>query len=109
MKDMIITGGFNVYPCDIEDVLTQHPEVYECAVVGAPSEQWGETPVAFVVPRADTQAEAHALREWLNVRVGKTQRVADVRLVAFLPRSEIGKVLKRQLREQYVQMAANAH
>jgi acyl-CoA synthetase (AMP-forming)/AMP-acid ligase II len=107
MKDMIITGGFNVYPCDIEDVLTQHPDVYECAVVGAPSEQWGETPVAFVVPRADTQPEAQALREWLNGRVGKTQRVADVRLVGFLPRSEIGKVLKRQLREQYVQMTAN--
>jgi acyl-CoA synthetase (AMP-forming)/AMP-acid ligase II len=109
MKDMIITGGFNVYPCDIEGVLTQHPEVHECAVVGAPSEQWGETPVAFVVPRADTQPDAQALREWLNTRVGKTQRVADVRLVEFLPRSEIGKVLKRQLREQYVQMTAVPH
>ena len=109
MKDMIITGGFNVYPCDIEDVLTQHPEVYECAVVGAPSEQWGETPVAFVVARADTQPQPQALREWLNARVGKTQRVADVRLVDALPRSEIGKVLKRQLREHYVQMTAVPH
>lgn len=106
MKDMIITGGFNVYPCDIEGVLTQHPDVHECAVVGAPSEQWGETPVAFVVPRADAQSEAQALLEWLNTRVGKTQRVVDVRLVEFLPRSEIGKVLKRQLREQYAQMTA---
>ena len=109
MKDMIITGGFNVYPCDIEDILVHHPQVYECAVVGAPSEQWGETPVAFVVTRSDTQPDAQAMREWLNSRVGKTQRVADVRLVESLPRSEIGKVLKRQLREQYVQMTAAPH
>jgi acyl-CoA synthetase (AMP-forming)/AMP-acid ligase II len=111
MKDMIITGGFNVYPSDIEDVLSQHPQVLECAVVGAPSEQWGETPVAFVVPRSGgpAHAQAQALREWLNARVGKTQRVADVRWVEALPRSEIGKVLKRQLREHYVQMTDAPH
>ena len=101
-KDMIITGGFNVYPSDIEEKLVQHPDVQECAVVGVPSEQWGETPVAFVVPRSGTSAQAQVLREWLNARVGKTQRVADVRLVDALPRSEIGKVLKRQLRDEYV-------
>jgi acyl-CoA synthetase (AMP-forming)/AMP-acid ligase II len=102
MKDMIITGGFNVYPSDIESVLAQHPQVGECAVIGAPSEQWGETPVAYVVPRPGAQADAGALREWLNARVGKTQRVAELRLVESLPRSEIGKVLKRALREQYL-------
>jgi acyl-CoA synthetase (AMP-forming)/AMP-acid ligase II len=105
MKDMIITGGFNVYPSDIEGVLQQHPQVAECAVVGVPSEQWGETPVAYVVPRAGVQPAAAELREWLNTRVGKTQRVADLRTVERLPRSEIGKVLKRQLREQYLQAA----
>jgi acyl-CoA synthetase (AMP-forming)/AMP-acid ligase II len=104
MKDMIITGGFNVYPSDIEAMLIQHPLVQECAVVGVPSQEWGETPVAYVVLRTSTQAEPQALREWLNARVGKTQRVADVRLIESLPRSEIGKVLKRQLREQYVQI-----
>lgn len=106
MKDMVITGGFNVYPSDIEGVLVQHPQVAECAVVGVPSAQWGETPVAYVVPTTDTQAEAEVLREWLNARVGKIQRVADLRLVDQLPRSEIGKVLKRQLREQYLQTSA---
>ena len=102
-KDMIITGGFNVYPSDIEEVLAQHPHVAECAVVGVPSEQWGETPVAYVVPRAGTEPQAGAeLRDWLNARVGKTQRVAALHWVEHLPRSEIGKVLKRQLREQYL-------
>ena len=102
-KDMIITGGFNVYPSDIESVLLQHPQVAECAVIGVPSEQWGETPVAYVVPRSGTQPTATELREWLNTRVGKTQRVADLWLAERLPRSEIGKVLKRTLREQYLQ------
>lgn len=102
IKDMIITGGFNVYPSDIEGVLAQHPAVAECAVIGVPSEQWGETPVAYVVPRPGTHPPAQELREWLNTRVGKTQRVAELRLVEQLPRSEIGKVLKRTLREQYL-------
>jgi len=101
MKDMIITGGFNVYPSDIESALAQHPQVGECAVVGVPSEQWGETPVAYVVPKYGERPDVQELREWLNARVGKTQRVAELRLVDSLPRSEIGKVLKRALREQY--------
>lgn len=108
-KDMIISGGFNVYPSDIEGVLAQHPQVAECAVVGVPSEQWGETPVAYVVPRAGAQPVAGELRDWLNTRVGKTQRVADLRLAERLPRSEIGKVLKRELRAQYLQAAPAAH
>ena len=102
-KDMIISGGFNIYPSDIEAVLAQHPQVAECAVIGVPSEQWGETPVAYVVPRAGAQPAATELRDWLNTRVGKTQRVADLRLADQLPRSEIGKVLKRALRDEYVQ------
>lgn len=109
MKDMIITGGFNVYPSDIEGELIQHPQVGECAVVGVPSEQWGETPVAYVVPGAGSHPVAGELREWLNARVGKTQRVAEVLLVEQLPRSEIGKVLKRQLREQYLQSSSAPH
>ena len=100
-KDMIITGGFNVYPSDIESVLLQHPEVRECAVVGVPSEAWGETPVAYVVAQPGSTPAAAALQDWLNSRVGKTQRVAEVVLTEQLPRSEIGKVLKRELRELY--------
>ena len=74
----------------------------DVAVVGVPSEQWGETPVAFVVRRAGDATHAEALREWLNARVGKTQRLADLQLVDELPRSAIGKVLKRELRDRWV-------
>ena len=98
-KDMIISGGFNIYPSDLESLLREHPAVLESAVVGVPSEAWGETPVAFVVAREGQAVEAQALKEWLNAKVGKTQRLSDLRLVEALPRSAIGKVLKRELRD----------
>lgn len=97
-KDMIISGGFNIYPSDLEAVLRQHPDVADVAVVGVPSADWGETPVAFVVSRG---ADAAALKEFANERVGKTQRISDVRLIDELPRSHIGKILKRELRDAY--------
>lgn len=100
-KDMIISGGFNIYPSDLEAQLREHPAVAEVAVVGVPSEQWGETPVAFVVRRAGDATPGDALRDWINARVGKTQRIADVVLLDELPRSAIGKVLKRELRDRY--------
>lgn len=97
-KDMIISGGFNIYPSDLEAVARQHPEVEDVAVVGVPSEDWGETPVAFVV---SGNASAEEIKAFVNARVGKTQRLADVRLTTELPRSHIGKVLKRELRDSY--------
>jgi len=100
-KDMVISGGFNIYPSDLEAELRQHPAVADVAVVGVPSEQWGETPVAFVVRRAGHGDSADAIRAWMNERVGKTQRLADLQLIDELPRSAIGKVLKRELRDAY--------
>ncbi len=100
LKDMIISGGFNLYPSDLEALLRQHPAVEDVAVVGVPSEQWGETPVAFVVRRTGHDTSADALREWHNERSGKTQRLAALQFVSELPRSAIGKVLKRELRER---------
>ena len=100
-KDMIISGGFNVYPSDLEAVLVQHAAVQEAAVVGVPSREWGETPVGFVVLQAGRSDEAEQIRGWTNQRLGKTQRLAALQIVAALPRSAIGKVLKRELREQY--------
>jgi long-chain acyl-CoA synthetase len=100
-KDMIISGGFNIYPSDLEAEIVQHEAVLEAAVVGVPSEQWGETPVAFVALRPGAQVGADALRTWVNDRLGKTQRLADLRIVESLPRSHIGKVLKRELRDGY--------
>ncbi len=104
-KDMVISGGFNIYPSDLEAVLHQHPQVAEAAVVGVPSEAWGETPVAYVVlrevaPSAVALSEAELLA-WCNARVGKTQRLHALVVVPQLPRSDIGKVLKRELRERY--------
>ncbi len=99
-KDMLISGGLNVYPSDLEEVLRQHPAVADVAVAGVPSARWGETPVAFVVPAPGAQIDEDAVCSWANTRLGKAQRLAAVQFVDSLPRSEVGKVLKRQLREQ---------
>ena len=107
-KDMIISGGFNIYPSDLEQVLTGHPQVAEAAVVGVASDRWGETPIALVVLKADAAIEAEALRAWANERLGKTQRLAALSLVPSLPRSAIGKVLKRELRDQYAALVPNS-
>ena len=73
----------------------------DASVFGVPSEQWGETPVACVVAREGAAITAEALRTWANAQVSKTQRLSALRLVAELPRSAIGKVLKRELRDLY--------
>jgi acyl-CoA synthetase (AMP-forming)/AMP-acid ligase II len=100
-KDMIISGGFNVYPSDLEAVLRDHADVADVAVVGVPSTQWGETPVAFVVAKNGAALEPSDLLAWTNARLGKLQRLAAVEFVDCLPRSAIGKVLKRELRAAY--------
>lgn len=100
-KDMIITGGFNVYPSDLEAELAKHPAVAESAVVGIPSREWGETPAAFIVLREGRTETADELKTWMNARVGKTQRLTFASVVDVLPRSSIGKVLKRQLRDEF--------
>ncbi|WP_116378777.1 class I adenylate-forming enzyme family protein [Cupriavidus taiwanensis] len=99
-KDMIISGGFNIYPSDLEAVVREHPAVSDVSVVGVPSERWGETPVAFVALRADGGASAQQVLAWANERLGKTQRLAQIHEVESLPRSAIGKVLKRELRDR---------
>lgn len=96
-KDMIISGGFNIYPSDLEAVLLQHPGVVEAAVIGAPSEEWGETPVGFVVMRDGVAGDE--VLAFVNAKVGKTQRLNRLVETDELPRSAIGKVLKRELRD----------
>jgi long-chain acyl-CoA synthetase len=100
-KDLIISGGFNVYPSDLEARLFNHEAVSDAAVVGVPSRQWGETPVAFVVLKAGNTISAEALRTQINAQLGKTQRISSIQIVDALPRSHIGKVLKRELRDSY--------
>ena len=97
-KDMILSGAQNIYPADIEQVMGAHPDVIEVAVIGARSRKWGETPVAFVVPRAGSSLERDELLQWTNARVGRQQRIADVLWRDSLPRNANGKILKRELR-----------
>ncbi len=101
-KDLVISGGFNIYPSDLEAVLREHPAVADAAVVGVPSDAWGETPIAFVVRRPEAGIGADELLAWVNARVGKTQRLARLDWTDELPRSAIGKVLKRELRDAHV-------
>ena len=99
-RDMIVSGGFNIFAADLEEVLHGHPDVAEAAVVAAPSARWGETPLAFVARRPGAATGADALRDWANERLGRTQRLSGVRLLQALPRNAIGKVLKRELRDR---------
>ena len=103
-KDIIISGGFNIYPSDLEEVLRAHPAVAEACVVGVKSERWGETPVGYVVLKAGSLASAEEILSWTNERLGKMQRLAAVELIETLPRNGIGKVLKRELRERFESM-----
>jgi acyl-CoA synthetase (AMP-forming)/AMP-acid ligase II len=99
-KDMIISGGFNIFPADLESELLKHLDVSEAAVVAAPSKKWGETPVAFVVPVKGNKSSSQDLLRWFNSTVGSTQRLADLHFINELPRNAIGKVIKRELRER---------
>jgi len=100
-KDMIISGGFNVYAADIEVLLLKHPDVIDVAVIGIPSDQWGESPMALCVCRPGATATEAEIREWANGQLSKTQRLVTVEFREQLPRSTIGKIMKRELREPY--------
>jgi Acyl-CoA synthetases (AMP-forming)/AMP-acid ligases II len=101
-KDLIISGGVNVFPKDIEEIIVQHPAVREASVFGVPSEKWGETPIAAVILKRQDEIDAAQLRDWINERVdGKHQRVCEVVLMTDFPRSTAGKTLKRELREPF--------
>lgn len=101
-KDMLISGGLNIYPADIEEVLSKHPSVTCCAVAGVPHRKWGETPVAFVTIKPDGAADPAELRQWVNNRVGRHQRLHDLVLVDAFPRNALGKIMKFRLVESYL-------
>ncbi len=100
-KDMIISGGFNIFPADIEEIVGAHPAVLDVTVIGVPHEKWGETPLALVILRDGAVTESDAIRDWANARLAKTQRLSAVELRTDFPRNALGKVLKRELREAY--------
>ncbi len=100
LKDLVITGGFNVYPVDVENALGQHPAVHECAVFGIPDEKWGEAVQAAVQLRPGRQADEAELIAFVRQRLGPVQTPKRIHFHASLPRSPVGKVLKAAVREQ---------
>jgi acyl-CoA synthetase (AMP-forming)/AMP-acid ligase II len=100
-KDMIISGGFNVFPSDLEETIGRHEAVMDVTVIGVPDEKWGETPLALVVRRPGAAASEADLLAWANQRLAKHQRLGALEFRDDFPRNALGKVLKRLLREPY--------
>ena len=105
-KDMIISGGENVYPAEVENVILAHPKVGEVAVIGQPSSKWGESPLAVVV-RADESLSAGEVLEHCDGKLARFKLPRAVEFIAEIPRNPTGKVLKRLLREQFPGPAAD--
>ena len=100
-KDMIISGGFNIYPIEIEQVLWAHPGVNDCTVVGAPDEKWGEAVTAVVEAKADVELDIADLERWCRDRLASIKVPKRIELWPELPRSAVGKVLKQAVRAPF--------
>lgn len=107
-KDLIISGGVNIYPGDIESVLAEHPRLCEAAVFGAPDPRWGECVVAAVVPREGMAVDADELRSFVHRRLGGLKTPKEIRILSALPKNGAGKVLKRELRAMARDATTNA-
>jgi acyl-CoA synthetase (AMP-forming)/AMP-acid ligase II len=101
IKDMIISGGFNIFPGEIEHVLFTHPAVEDCAVIGIPDEKWGERIHAVVQLKSNAQASAEELLDLCRNRLAGMKTPKSLEFRAELPRSPVGKTLKRALRDEY--------
>jgi long-chain acyl-CoA synthetase len=101
MKDMIITGGENVYPREVEEVLYTRPEVSECAVVGLPDQEYGEQVTAFIVPQEGHQIDPAILKDYLKARLAAFKVPKEYITVEALPKSGAGKLLKREIKKRY--------
>jgi fatty-acyl-CoA synthase len=106
-KDMYISGGENVYPAEVEQVLFQLEEIADAAVIGVPHEDWGETGMAFVVLKPGKTLSADAILDHCRKNLAKYKVPAHVANINELPRNAAGKVLKRVLREQYSKEQSN--
>jgi long-chain acyl-CoA synthetase len=102
-KDLIISGGVNVYPRDIEEVVVQHPDVIDAAVFGVENPRWGETPIAAVRLREGAETSPAALEDWINDRVSRFQKVREVTVRVEFPLSVAGKTLRRVLKSEYLE------
>jgi acyl-CoA synthetase (AMP-forming)/AMP-acid ligase II len=100
-KDMIISGGFNIFPADLEEVLGGHPDVLDATVIGVPHARWGESPLGLVILKPGAAFDPDAMVLWCNERLAKHQRLSAIEMRDEFPRNALGKVLKRILREPY--------
>ncbi|GAA4282786.1 long-chain fatty acid--CoA ligase [Brevibacterium daeguense] len=107
-KDMILTGGLNVYSREVEDVLAEHPDIQDVAVIGVPEEIWGESVCAVIVRRPGSQLTAAEVTAFVKENLASFKKPKYVEFVDELPRNHTGKVLKRQLRQSYEHIAATA-
>jgi acyl-CoA synthetase (AMP-forming)/AMP-acid ligase II len=101
MKDMLISGGENVYPAEVENLLLGHPEVADAAVIGLPSPKWGEVPLAVVVRKSGAALDEAAMLAWCRGRLAPYKLPKVAAFVDEIPRNPSGKILKRVLRERF--------
>ncbi len=101
-KDMIIRGGVNIYPPEIEEILHSHPSIYEAVVIGVPDEEYGEEIAAFVVLKPDREASKDQIVQFCKKHLAPYKRPKWVEFVTSLPKPSSGKVDKKQLRERYL-------
>ena len=109
LKDMIVTGGENVFPAEVESVLTGHPDIAEVAVIGVPSEHWGESAYAVAVAAPGSEPDEAAIVAWARERLAHFKCPVGISFVDTLPRNASGKLLKNVLREQYATAAGSVH
>jgi acyl-CoA synthetase (AMP-forming)/AMP-acid ligase II len=100
-KDMVVTGGENVYSSEVEQALYQHPDVSECAVIGVPNARWGEALLAVIVPAPGRTLTAEALIAHCRGRIGGYKIPREIVFVQELPKSAMGKILKTELRKRF--------
>jgi fatty-acyl-CoA synthase len=100
-KDMIISGGENVYPAEVESAIYGHPDVLEVAVIGVPDQAWGEAVKAVCVPKPGTSLDADSVISWARERVAGFKVPKSVDVITALPRNPTGKILRRELRAPY--------
>jgi fatty-acyl-CoA synthase len=102
-KDMIVTGGFNVFSSEVEAAVMAHPAVKDCAVIGVPDEKWGEAVKAVIELRPGQSVTPDDLIQFVKNQLGSVKAPKDVEIVEQLPRSSVGKVLKKEVRKKYWQ------
>ena len=100
-KDMIISGGFNVFPTDVEAIVGQHKDVLDVTVIGVPHPKWGETCLALIIPAKGSSPDPEQIKNWANERLSRIQRLEKVEIQDEFPRNALGKVIKKELRAPY--------